>query len=368
MDVFRGHAAAGVRHVRVMLAGGIDGRVSQHVRHQVNIAGLVVEVGGIGAPQLVGTDFRLQGRRYGGVFFDEILHGPLGDPPALQAQEQGVLMTGDGFDSVPFIHIVRQRFRHFGREVEDDLVSALPGYYEGVVFQVHVADIHADALADADPGAQEKGEDRIVAPGGNLLEFLLVSGQLVAALRLFEHTDHLVLVQADNGLLMNLRQGNEFRDVGGNPLVFKKIIIKGTDRTQFAFDGQFMVDKYFVRYRRFVGSLQVIGQVLGVGDDIVPGQFFQVFVVHQTEILLGETDAFIVQESEKRVQIDGIGEPRERTGRYSNRPEEIRAGLREPAGDLPDLKDTFCVQFVTVLAAAVCHVLRLPEPVFPLRV
>ena len=75
---------------------------------------------------------------------------------------------------------------------------------------------------------------------------------------------------------MDFRQGNELRDIGRNPLVLEKVIIKGTDGAKFPLDGQIMIDECFVRYRIIVCIFQVVGQVLGVGGDIVPGQFFKI--------------------------------------------------------------------------------------------
>ena len=146
MDVFRGHPSAGVRHVRVMLTGRVHGRMSEHIRHKVNISGFIVQVGSIGAPELVGTDPRFERGSHRGVFFDQVLHSPLGDPAALEAEEQGILVAGNRLNPVPFLHIFGQGFRNLGREVEHHLVSALPGNNESIVFQVHVPDIHTDAL------------------------------------------------------------------------------------------------------------------------------------------------------------------------------------------------------------------------------
>ena len=87
---------------------------------------------------------------------------------------------------------------------------------------------------------------------------------------------------------MDLGEGNQLRYVGGNPLVFKKIIIKGTDRTKLSFDCQFMIDIYFVRYRIILCTFQVVGQVLGVGDDIRSVQFFKISVIQKPGGLISE--------------------------------------------------------------------------------
>ena len=62
-----------------------------------------------------------------------------------------------------------------------------------------------------------------------------------------------------------------------------------------------------------------------------------------------------MQKREKRVQIDSIGKPCQRTGRYSNRPDEIRTGLRETAGNLADLQNSLSVNFFSIVIAIISH-------------
>ena len=97
-------------------------------------------------------------------------------------------------------------------------------------------------------------------------------------------------------------------------MVFKKIIIKGTDRTKLSFDCQFMIDIYFVRYRIILCAFQVVGQVLDVGDDIRSVQFFKISVIQKPGGLISELNTFIMQKREKGVQIDSVSEPGQRAG------------------------------------------------------
>ena len=80
---------------------------------------------------------------------------------------------------------------------------------------------------------------------------------------------------------MDLGEGDKLGHVGGDPLVFEQIIIKGANGTKFSFNRQFMIYIYFVRYRRIIFILQVVGQIFGVGDDIGSVEFFQVLVRHK---------------------------------------------------------------------------------------
>ena len=85
---------------------------------------------------------------------------------------------------------------------------------------------------------------------------------------------------------MDLGQGNELCNIGGNPLVFEEIIIKRTDSAQLSFYRQFMIDIFFVRYRINTCIFQIIGQVFGVGGNIIPGQFFQIGVIIKDDVLI----------------------------------------------------------------------------------
>ena len=57
----------------------------------------------------------------------------------------------------------------------------------------------------------------------------------------------------------------------------------------------------------------------------------------------------------KSPQIDGVGQPGERTGRYSDRTDVIRAGLRELAQNGADLENAFRVRFLAILIHRICH-------------
>lgn len=60
--VLSGHAAAIVAHGGVMAAGDIDVGMAQHVGHQVDIAGGLIQIGTKGGAQFVGTQAGLEGR------------------------------------------------------------------------------------------------------------------------------------------------------------------------------------------------------------------------------------------------------------------------------------------------------------------
>ena len=78
-------------------------------------------------------------------------------------------------------------------------------------------------------------------------------------------------------------------------------------------------------------------------------------IIQQDDRLIGKADAFFMKETEKCSQIDRVSEPGKRTGRYSDRPEEIRAGLWELFCDLTDLKDPFCIDLFSVLIDTLSH-------------
>ena len=55
-----------------------------------------------------------------------------------------------------------------------------------------------------------------------------------------------------------------------------------------------MIDVYFVRYRIIIVVFEIIGKILGVGDDIRPVQFFEIAVIHQPERFFRELYTFIM--------------------------------------------------------------------------
>ena len=251
--------------------------MAQHVRNQVNIPGFVIQICCIRAPELMGADLRFQRRRNRRVFFNQVLNGPLGDPFPLQAQEQRVLMSGQGFGLLSFFHIFRQGVRHFRGKVEHHLIAAFAGDDKGVVFKIDVVQVHSDAFADPDSGSEEQGKQRKIAFCRQLLEFQLPFGQLFAGLRGIQDPSQLLPGQADDRLFMDLGEGNELRYIGRDPLVFKQIIVKRTDAAQLPLDRQFVVDICFVRYRIIIG-LEIIGEIFRIGGEIVPGQLLQILV------------------------------------------------------------------------------------------
>ncbi len=156
MHVFCRHPAPCIGHVGVMPAGRIHGSVTQNIGNQVNISRFVIQICRIGAPQLMGTDSRLQRSCDGGVFLNQVLNSPLGNPAPLQAEEKGLLVPGQRLNLFAFRQVVGQSFCDFRREVENHLIPAFAGNQKGIVFQIHVPQIYADTLADPDAGPQKQ--------------------------------------------------------------------------------------------------------------------------------------------------------------------------------------------------------------------
>ena len=120
--------------------------MAQYIRHQVNVACGVVQVGGKGAAELVRADFRLERGGGGGVFLHKVLHGALGYPPLLQGQKQGVLMTRQGVHFFAFLQIFAKRRRYLRRKIQHHLIAALAGDQKGVFLQIYIGQIDAHAL------------------------------------------------------------------------------------------------------------------------------------------------------------------------------------------------------------------------------
>lgn len=102
---------------------------------------------------LCGLIFGLSGSGDGGVLLDQVLHGALGDPTALQGQEQRVLVARQRLDLLSLLQVSRQRLRDLRRKIKHHLIAALSGNKEGVFLQIHISDVEADAFRHADAGA-----------------------------------------------------------------------------------------------------------------------------------------------------------------------------------------------------------------------
>ena len=137
--------------------------MAEHIRNQVDISGFVIKIGRISAPEFMRTDLWLERSSNGSVFFDKILNGALCDPLFLQAEKKRVFISGQRFNGIPFLQVISKSFGNFGREVENNLISAFSCYNKGVVFKINIVDVQADAFADADPSAQEQGKEGIIA-------------------------------------------------------------------------------------------------------------------------------------------------------------------------------------------------------------
>ena len=79
-----------------------------------------------------------------------------------------------------------------------------------------------------------------------------------------------------------------------------------------------MVDIFFVRYRIIIGAFQIICQVFGIGSNIISGQFFQIGIIIQNDILIRKGNAFIMKKIEKSSQINRVSQPGKCTGGNSD--------------------------------------------------
>ena len=55
-------------------------------------------------------------------------------------------MSRLSLDFLAFNHVFSKGFSHFGREVQHNLISAFSRHQECIVLQIHVTDIHTNAL------------------------------------------------------------------------------------------------------------------------------------------------------------------------------------------------------------------------------
>ena len=145
-----GAPAAFIVHGRIVAAGRVDILVSQDIGNQVDVTGLTVERGAVGASQLMRRNV-LDGHS-GGIFLDQVLDGLDGQPALLGGIEEGVLVSGDRGDSLPDLQIVFERAFNLLAEVDHCLVTALADDPDPVVSEVQVLHVEPDTLGDTDPG------------------------------------------------------------------------------------------------------------------------------------------------------------------------------------------------------------------------
>ena len=69
--------------------------VSQHIRHQVDVSGLLVEGCAVGAAELMGRDLLVR-RDLAGIFLHHVLHCLDTHTALLGGEEEGVLVAGQG--------------------------------------------------------------------------------------------------------------------------------------------------------------------------------------------------------------------------------------------------------------------------------
>ena len=78
-----GGAPAVLEHGGIVLARGVDVRVPQDVRNQIDVLRGAVQIGAVGAAQLVRADLLLERRGNGGILLDQVFNRALRDAPAL---------------------------------------------------------------------------------------------------------------------------------------------------------------------------------------------------------------------------------------------------------------------------------------------
>ena len=132
-----------------MFPSGIDIAVSQHIRNQVDIAGLLVQGGAIGTAQLVGRNF-LKSSNPGCIFFYKVFHGTHRHAPILQGEEEGVFMSLRREHMFPLFQIIQQGRPHLFTEIDDRLLTSLAQDSDPVHIKVYILDIQSHTLRHSD--------------------------------------------------------------------------------------------------------------------------------------------------------------------------------------------------------------------------
>ena len=212
----------------------------QHVRDQIDIVGLAVEVRAVGAAELVRRNI-FDRRDLARILLYQVFYAAYADPLFLKGEEERLLMSGQRNDQFPLIQVIHQRVLDFIAEVDDDFLSAFSVDADAVISEVDVLDIQADALRNTDSCAQHQGHDGQVAHRGLFMAALLRLRHAAAVLDDIQKSGDFVGVQTGDDLFMCFRELNQARRVRADDLLAIKIIIKGAKTGHLAFNAQFLV-------------------------------------------------------------------------------------------------------------------------------
>ena len=157
-------------------------------------------------------------------------------------------MAGQRRSSLPAsLNVMGEGVRHLITKIDYHLVAALPGDGDPVVFKVYILNIQTHTFGHTDPGSQQKSQDGQIPVLRLPVISQGLSGQLFPG-RLYkvQKHGHLVRIQPDNGLLMELWHGYQQSGILRDRLALKIIIVEASQRRHLAGQAFFPVSQKFL--------------------------------------------------------------------------------------------------------------------------
>ena len=199
---FADNAAARVlAYSRIMFTRRVYVLMPEDVRNDVDISRSFIKRRAVSTSEFMRRNF-FEGRDDFRVFVHQILHSAHRNARFLGGEKQGVLAAVCKFTFVLIVEVAFKSRRDVVVEEQNRLAAALARNDKGIVFEVQIAVIQSDKLADTNTCAQKQGQNSGIA---HLIFFVigaLVGGEPVAAFRSIDNIIDFVAVEADYWLFV----------------------------------------------------------------------------------------------------------------------------------------------------------------------
>ena len=314
--------------------------MAEDVRDEVDVAGGAVEARAVGAAELVGRDV-LEGGHLLRVLLDQVLDSADGDAAVLQGEEEGVLVSVFRKDLLAFLEICLQRLPDLVAEIDDRVVAALAVDPDPVLAEIDVLQVQADALADADPGAEKKRQHRDVADPRALVKSELPLRELRAVIDLLQERPHFALVQPDDGLLVALGERDQRGHVAVQDLRAVEVAEHAAERGELPGLATLVI-------RVDLAVFLVIGEVLQIFLDVLLADAAEHLDVVRGDLPVLQGRVGRAEEFEEDAQVIGVSETGPGGGRLLDPAEVSAAETREGLQDFSHFRRIFDILFFGV--------------------
>ena len=167
-------------------------------------------------------------------------------------------MARSCFDIFSFFKIGEKCFQHFVAEINNDFIAAFSKNFNTIIFQINIFDIQTDTFGNTDTCSEKKGHKSQITDFGPFVVGKLFGCQLFTGFDIIQESGNFIDIQTDNVFFMKLWRGNERSRIGNDEFLFKIVIIKSFQGSQFPGDALF-------------------GICVGMSVSFIEFQIFQIF-------------------------------------------------------------------------------------------